>query len=112
MSTVEDPGKIELNSGGKYSGHSSTLCGKIGGFLCGCFVIEDCRKDDILQQQSGEDALFCTLCNAEVQPISFTSIPYWNNLVFFKWLRPFVTYQAYDHQIYMRNNIAFALYGY
>ncbi|PON33100.1 Zinc finger, DHHC-type, palmitoyltransferase [Parasponia andersonii] len=69
-SSVEDPSKMELNNGGTYSRHSSSCCAKLGGFFCGCIVLEDCRKDDILQQQSGEDALFCTLCNAEVRKFS------------------------------------------
>lgn len=36
--------------------------------MCYCLVKEDCRKDEYhLQEQNGEeDALFCTLCNAEV----------------------------------------------
>lgn len=39
-----------------------------GGIFCGIFVHEDCRKQDALggQQGGAEDALFCTLCNAEV----------------------------------------------
>ncbi|EXB56291.1 putative S-acyltransferase [Morus notabilis] len=69
-SSVGDPSKMELHNGGKYSSRSSTCCSKYGGFLCGCFVMEDCRKDDFLQQQSEEDALFCTLCNAEVRKFS------------------------------------------
>ncbi|KAB5557796.1 hypothetical protein DKX38_008705 [Salix brachista] len=33
--------------------------------------LPDCRKDeDILPQESGEEALFCTLCNAEVRKFS------------------------------------------
>lgn len=65
-SSIEDPGKMELNNGIRSYGHSSSWCSKLGGFFCGFLVIEDCRKDDLLQLQSGEDALFCTLCNAEV----------------------------------------------
>ncbi|KAK4769305.1 hypothetical protein SAY86_027455 [Trapa natans] len=44
----------------------------IGGILCGLFVHEDCRKQDAIdrQQGSGEDALFCTLCKAEVRKFS------------------------------------------
>ena len=47
--------------------HNSNWCSKIGCFFCSFLVREDCRSnDDNLQQQSGEeDALFCTLCNAE-----------------------------------------------
>ncbi|VAI74865.1 unnamed protein product [Triticum turgidum subsp. durum] len=37
-----------------------------GGFICALFVKEDCRKsDDSENQVDAEDALFCTLCNAE-----------------------------------------------
>lgn len=66
-SSVEETSKEELRSRGKSDGHG-TCCSKLGGLLCGLLVKEDCRKDeDLLQQQSGEeDALFCTLCNAEV----------------------------------------------
>lgn len=36
--------------------------------LCGVFVYEDCRKQEVVDEQQGdrEEALFCTLCNAEV----------------------------------------------
>lgn len=39
-----------------------------GGIFCALFVHEDCRKQEgaAEQQGTGEDALFCTLCNAEV----------------------------------------------
>lgn len=60
---------MSFNNGGKLDRQGSSWCSKLGGFFCCCFVREDCRKDeDLLQQQeqSGEDALFCTLCNAEV----------------------------------------------
>ncbi|GLT35265.1 hypothetical protein SLA2020_097330 [Shorea laevis] len=69
---LPEPSKIEMKYGGKYDRHGSSLCGKLGGIFCCCFVKEDCRKDeDLLQQQSGEeDALFCTLCNAEVRKFS------------------------------------------
>ncbi|CAL9782291.1 unnamed protein product [Musa acuminata subsp. burmannicoides] len=37
------------------------------GFICSLFVKEDCRKHEVTEQQPDEDdALFCTLCNAEV----------------------------------------------
>ncbi|KAL5557689.1 hypothetical protein UlMin_033900 [Ulmus minor] len=62
---VEDPKKKR-----KPDRRDSTFCAKLGGCLCCCIVREDCRKDDYLQQQSGEDALFCTLCNAEVRKFS------------------------------------------
>ena len=40
----------------------------IGLIFCALFVHEDCRKQEGIaeQQSNGEDALFCTLCNAEV----------------------------------------------
>ncbi|XP_031375910.1 probable protein S-acyltransferase 19, partial [Punica granatum] len=43
-----------------------------GGIFCALFVHEDCRKQDAIvgQQGGGEDALFCTLCNAEVRKFS------------------------------------------
>lgn len=38
-----------------------------GGIFCAMFVHEDCRKqDEAAEQQFNGDALFCTLCNAEV----------------------------------------------
>ncbi|XP_054797136.1 probable protein S-acyltransferase 19 isoform X2 [Prosopis cineraria] len=47
-------------------------CNVIGGILCILFVHEDCRKQEAAaeQQGGGEDALFCTLCNAEVRKFS------------------------------------------
>lgn len=37
------------------------------GFICSLFVKEDWRKHEVTEQQPDEDdALFCTLCNAEV----------------------------------------------
>ncbi|KAK9270790.1 hypothetical protein L1049_026375 [Liquidambar formosana] len=70
-SSIEEPSKIGLKNGEKSKRHGS-ICSIVGGCLCGCIVREDCRKDeDYLQQQSGEeDALFCTLCNAEVRKFS------------------------------------------
>lgn len=42
-------------------------CYFLGGLLCALFVMEDCRKPDESEQAAnGEEALFCTLCNAEV----------------------------------------------
>ncbi|CAH2079092.1 unnamed protein product [Thlaspi arvense] len=40
--------------------------------LCGVFVYEDCRKKEETDEQQGdrEEALFCTLCNAEVRKFS------------------------------------------
>ncbi|KAM3277704.1 hypothetical protein ACQJBY_045546 [Aegilops geniculata] len=46
-------------------------CFLFGGLVCALFVKEDCRKpDDSEQQANGEEALFCTLCNAEVRKFS------------------------------------------
>ncbi|KAM1016279.1 hypothetical protein ACFX2A_046979 [Malus domestica] len=44
----------------------------IGGIFCALFVHEDCRKpqEGATENQGGEDALFCTLCNAEVRKFS------------------------------------------
>ncbi|KAM0956053.1 hypothetical protein ACFX1T_024339 [Malus domestica] len=44
----------------------------IGGICCALFVHEDCRKpqEGAAENQGGEDALFCTLCNAEVRKFS------------------------------------------
>ncbi|KAJ6756663.1 PROTEIN S-ACYLTRANSFERASE 19-RELATED [Salix purpurea] len=44
----------------------------IGLIFCALFVYEDCRKQEGIgeQQSNGEDALFCTLCNAEVRKFS------------------------------------------
>ncbi|GLT64115.1 hypothetical protein SLA2020_366260 [Shorea laevis] len=47
-SAIEEPIKIGLKDGGR----------------------SHCRKDDLLQQSGDEDALFCTLCNAEVRKFS------------------------------------------
>jgi hypothetical protein len=70
-SSIEEPSKIGLKDGEKSNRHGSSCCSKLGGFFCGFLVREDCYKDDLQQQQSGdEDALFCTLCNAEVRKFS------------------------------------------
>uniref|UniRef100_I1QRB4 S-acyltransferase n=1 Tax=Oryza glaberrima TaxID=4538 RepID=I1QRB4_ORYGL len=46
-------------------------CYFLGGLLCALFVMEDCRKPDESEQAAnGEEALFCTLCNAEVRKFS------------------------------------------
>ncbi|VFQ62542.1 unnamed protein product [Cuscuta campestris] len=46
-------------------------CCKSGGILCALFVHEDCRKQyGDLEGANPEDALFCTLCNAEVCQLS------------------------------------------
>lgn len=56
---------IPMDHGSK----ESRSCFNIGGLFCALFVKEDCcRHEGITEQQTagGEDALFCTLCNAEV----------------------------------------------
>ncbi|KAJ0980825.1 hypothetical protein J5N97_009080 [Dioscorea zingiberensis] len=49
--------------------HSSPCC-ILGGLICLPFATDDCRKEDVNEQAGGEDALFCTLCNAEVRKFS------------------------------------------
>ncbi|KAL8506872.1 hypothetical protein ACS0TY_017679 [Phlomoides rotata] len=49
----------------------NSFCHYFGGFFCAIFVLEDCRKqDEAAEEGTGEDALFCTLCNAEVRKFS------------------------------------------
>ncbi|KAL7102472.1 hypothetical protein ACP275_08G123000 [Erythranthe tilingii] len=50
----------------------SSFCYIFGGILCAIFVHEDCRSQDDAAdlEGTGEDALFCTLCNAEVRKFS------------------------------------------
>ncbi|GAB4828453.1 Protein S-acyltransferase 21 [Ancistrocladus abbreviatus] len=70
-SLVEEPCKLGLKNDEKSNAYGPSFCLMVGGFFCGFLVREDCRKDDDIQQQSGEeDALFCTLCNAEVRKFS------------------------------------------
>ncbi|KAL7154505.1 hypothetical protein ABFS83_03G006100 [Erythranthe nasuta] len=69
LSTNEEPTKLGLKNGGKSNSHDGGCCSKIGGCLC-CFIVKkDCRKDEDLEN-ADEDALFCTLCNAEVRKFS------------------------------------------
>lgn len=51
---------------------NKSSCSKIRGIFCALFVYEDCRKEDGPAEEPGtiEDALFCTLCNAEVRKFS------------------------------------------
>ncbi|KAI3807767.1 hypothetical protein L1987_23701 [Smallanthus sonchifolius] len=65
-SSVGEPSKTGFQNGGIYDNNSSGCCSKIGGLFCGCIVKEDCRNDEDMQQGWEEEALFCTLCNAEV----------------------------------------------
>ncbi|PIN12139.1 DHHC-type Zn-finger protein [Handroanthus impetiginosus] len=50
----------------------NSFCRCFGGIFCAIFVLEDCRQQDEAAEQegTGEDALFCTLCNAEVRKFS------------------------------------------
>lgn len=60
--------KIEENT------RKHTTCSDVGCFFCAIFVKDDCRrnKDVNQQEENGEDeALFCTLCNAEVHLFFF-----------------------------------------
>ncbi|KAL1344056.1 hypothetical protein AAHE18_08G020600 [Arachis hypogaea] len=70
---LAETGKTGLKGEGTSGQHNSSWCSKIGCFFCSFLVREDCRsnEDNNLQQQSGEEeALFCTLCNAEVRKFS------------------------------------------
>ena len=58
-----------FQNGGIYDNGSPGCCAKTGGLFCGCIVKEDCRKDQDMQQGGEEEALFCTLCNAEVSTL-------------------------------------------
>ncbi|ONM20947.1 Chaperonin 60 subunit alpha 2 chloroplastic [Zea mays] len=63
-------GEANMNLGSQLPKKRSS-CWLLGGLLCATFVKEDCRKtDDSEQQANGEEALFCTLCNAEVRKFS------------------------------------------
>nr|CAB3485555.1 unnamed protein product [Digitaria exilis] len=64
VETRDEAGKSELRNGEGIRKHKSCL-GKVC-FCCAIFTIEDCRKEDEANQQEDyEEALFCTLCNAE-----------------------------------------------
>lgn len=64
---------------------------RIGGILCALFVHEDCRKENGMPEQEGsvEDALFCTLCNAEVNCMSsfwyYLSVSLWYFMSNYAW---------------------------
>ncbi|KAK1325846.1 putative S-acyltransferase [Acorus calamus] len=63
------PERVDIPMGGPRK-QSPSCC--IGGLFCAIFVKEDCRKQEEVsdQQGDGEDALCCTLCNAEVRKFS------------------------------------------
>ncbi|XP_052733618.1 probable protein S-acyltransferase 19 isoform X2 [Vigna angularis] len=67
-SSVEDMDRAD--SSRKQNNQSS--CNVVGGIFCILFSHEDCRKQEASteEQGGGEDALFCTLCNAEVRKFS------------------------------------------
>ncbi|KAL3502385.1 hypothetical protein ACH5RR_036834 [Cinchona calisaya] len=51
---------------------AKSTCWHPGKIFCALFVHEDCRNEDgiVDPEGAGEDALFCTLCNAEVRKFS------------------------------------------
>ncbi|ESQ51962.1 hypothetical protein EUTSA_v10016452mg [Eutrema salsugineum] len=58
-------------NGVPYARHGSGCCNAIGRFICGCLVIQDCRTDTQQEQScEQEEAMFCSLCNAEVRQFS------------------------------------------
>ncbi|KAK3122393.1 hypothetical protein QOZ80_8BG0668990 [Eleusine coracana subsp. coracana] len=60
-----DPGIVSKFEDGFTDAPARTA--DLDGLICILFVKEDCRKfDDSENQVNGEDALFCTICNAEV----------------------------------------------
>ncbi|CAM0903175.1 unnamed protein product [Alopecurus aequalis] len=65
--TQEEAGKSGLQTSQEIQKHKSCL--GAGCFCCAVFMKEDCRKEDEAYQQEdyGEEALFCTLCNTEVR---------------------------------------------
>lgn len=71
-SSIEEPCKTGIGFGEGSDAHRPAFCSKIAGIFCFFLVREDCRGDDeVIQQASGEEeALFCTLCNAEVRKFS------------------------------------------
>ena len=75
-SSIEDPYKSALEVGERSNAQRLTFCSKLCGTFCFCLVREDCREDEeVVQQSSGEEeALFCTLCNAEVKNYSSREI--------------------------------------
>ncbi|KAJ6813108.1 protein S-acyltransferase 21-like isoform X2 [Iris pallida] len=69
--SFEEPSKRGLKDEAQTMKHKSTTCSAIGSCFCALVVKEDCRNDDIFQQEtSNDEALFCTLCNAEVRKFS------------------------------------------
>ncbi|CAL9076497.1 unnamed protein product [Musa textilis] len=61
----------DLKANARMGPRKRTACCGLIGFICSLFVKEDCRKHEVTEQQPDEDdALFCTLCNAEVRKFS------------------------------------------
>ncbi|KAJ4811747.1 S-acyltransferase [Rhynchospora pubera] len=67
---VDEPGKTDIRTEEDTKSQRG-LC-KVCCFPCAIFAKEDCRKNlEVTEDQEGEqDALFCTLCNAEVRKFS------------------------------------------
>jgi hypothetical protein len=74
VDTQDEAGKSAFRNGEDIQKHRSFL-GRLC-FCCAIFTIEDCRKEDDANQDEddGEEALFCTLCNAEVLMLRFSII--------------------------------------
>ncbi|CAN6481544.1 unnamed protein product [Victoria cruziana] len=70
--SLVEPGIAELSYPQNAMKEKPGCCSYVGGFFCGLLVKEDCWKDEEANQQqtNEEDALFCTLCNAEVRKFS------------------------------------------
>ncbi|XP_058072089.1 probable protein S-acyltransferase 19 [Magnolia sinica] len=67
---VGEAGRVDIPMG--RTNKKSRSCFNVGGIFCALFVNEDCcRHEGATEQQAArEDALFCTLCNAEVRKFS------------------------------------------
>ncbi|XP_021728015.1 probable protein S-acyltransferase 19 [Chenopodium quinoa] len=72
LSKIGSAKEVPKSSDPVQQGKKRSSCGGIGGIFCLLFVHEDCRKEEDVEEQqgNGEDALFCTLCNAEVRKFS------------------------------------------
>lgn len=70
--SIEEPSKVSVRDGERSEENGSACCSKIGWLFCGFLMVEDCRKseDTSLEHKGEDDALFCTLCNAEVRKFS------------------------------------------
>ena len=70
--SVGDERRIDMQT----EPHDRTSC-RSGGVFCAVFVHEDCRKWDGVADQQGtdEDALYCTLCEAEVHLCYWSKYP-------------------------------------